>query len=157
MLQTHRNSTRLRQRRRIAELPGVAALVFGSIDFQLEPRHTGDREELLFFRSAWSSYEVAGLQPRVDGVTVDNRRFAQVRDDTLYAKRLGFGAQALHPSPTDRAGQRMLSSERGRSGVGNASSMRQRRERRRGQVAARWWIRPVLLKAQEILREPRRR
>ena len=78
---------------------GVQRLVFGSIDFQLDLGIAGERDELLFFRSGMVlTSALAKLQPPVDGVTVDIEDIERVTDDTLYAKRLGFGAKlCIHP------------------------------------------------------------
>jgi citrate lyase subunit beta/citryl-CoA lyase len=83
----------------LCSVPGVQRLVFGSIDFQLDLGITGEREELLYFRSGVViASKLAQLQPPVDGVTVDIDDVARVREDTLYAKRLGFGGKlCIHP------------------------------------------------------------
>ena len=77
----------------------VQRLMFGSIDFQLDLGMSGDEEELLYFRSQLVLIShVTHLQPPVDGVTTAIDSAAQVRSDTLRAKRLGFGAKlCIHP------------------------------------------------------------
>ena len=84
---------------KVGAAPGVQRLVFGSIDFQLDLGITGERDELLFFRSGMvPASTLAQLQPPVDGVTVDIENVERVRDDTVYAKRLGFGGKlCIHP------------------------------------------------------------
>ena len=78
----------------LCAVPGVQRLVFGSIDFQLDLGISGEREELLFFRSGMVlASTLAQLQPPVDGVTVDIENIDRVSDDALYAKRLGFGGK----------------------------------------------------------------
>ena len=94
----------------LAELcaaPGVQRLVFGSIDFQLDLGISGEREELLFFRSGMVlASTLAQLQPPVDGVTVDIENIDRVRDDALYAKRLGFGGKlCIHPKQISTVNQ----------------------------------------------------
>jgi len=94
----------------LAELcaaPGVQRLVFGSIDFQLDLGISGEREELLFFRSGMVlASTLAQLQPPVDGVTVDIENIDRVSDDTLYAKRLGFGGKlCIHPKQISTVNQ----------------------------------------------------
>jgi citrate lyase subunit beta/citryl-CoA lyase len=78
---------------------GVARLAFGSVDFQLDLGIPGEREELLFARSALVlASRLAGLPPPIDGVTVALDDPAQLADDIAYARRLGFGGKlCIHP------------------------------------------------------------
>ena len=78
--------------------------MFGSIDFQLDLGITGENEELLYFRSGLVlASKLAGLQPPVDGVTVEINDIGPVRSDALQGKRLGFGAKlCIHPSRSRR-------------------------------------------------------
>jgi citrate lyase subunit beta / citryl-CoA lyase len=78
----------------------VQRLVFGSIDLQLDLGMSVDEEELLYFRSQLVLIShITDLQPPIDGVTTAIDSTAQVRSDTLRAKRLGFGAKlCIHPS-----------------------------------------------------------
>jgi citrate lyase subunit beta / citryl-CoA lyase len=79
--------------------PRVQRVVFGSIDFQFDLGIVGEREELLYFRSGLVlASRLGGLQPPVDGVTVEIDDTSIVRDDALRAKRLGFGGKlCIHP------------------------------------------------------------
>jgi citrate lyase subunit beta / citryl-CoA lyase len=81
----------------VAQVPRVA---FGSIDFQLDLGIEGEDEPLAFFRSGIVlASRLAGLQPPVDGVTVEIGDDEQVRSDALRGKRMGFGAKlCIHPS-----------------------------------------------------------
>ena len=83
----------------LCEVAGVQRLIFGSIDFQLDLGISGDRQELLYFRSGLVLISrLAGVQPPVDGVTVDIDDVERVASDTMYAKRLGFGGKlCIHP------------------------------------------------------------
>lgn len=78
---------------------GIARFAFGSIDFQLDLGISGEREELLFARSALVLVSrLAGLPPPVDGVTVALDDPAQLADDIAYARRVGFGGKlCIHP------------------------------------------------------------
>ncbi|HEY0336466.1 MAG TPA: aldolase/citrate lyase family protein, partial [Burkholderiales bacterium] len=140
-------------------VPGVQRLVFGSIDFQLDLGITGEREELLYFRSGVViASKLAQLQPPVDGVTVDIDDVARVREDTLYAKRLGFGGKlCIHPkqiAPVNDCfypnadevawAQRVVDA----AGAAEGGAV---------QVDGKMVDTPVLIKAQEILRECRLR
>jgi citrate lyase subunit beta/citryl-CoA lyase len=59
----------------------------------------GDRDELLYCRSQIVlASRMAGLQKPVDGVTTDIDDYARIKDDTHYARRLGFGGKlCIHP------------------------------------------------------------
>lgn len=83
----------------VSAAPQVQRLVFGSIDFQLDLGIDGEGDELLCFRSGLVlASQLAGIQPPVDGVTVEIHDDARVRDDALRGKRLGFGGKlCIHP------------------------------------------------------------
>jgi citrate lyase subunit beta/citryl-CoA lyase len=83
----------------IAAATGVVRLAFGSVDFQLDLRITGDREELLMARSQLVlASRVAALLPPVDGVTLALDDTEALSRDVVYARRLGFGGKlAVHP------------------------------------------------------------
>ena len=142
----------------ICAVSGVQRLIFGSIDFQLDLGITGDRDELLYFRSRLTlASRLAGLQPPVDGVTVDIDDIDRVREDTLYAKKLGFGGKlCIHPkqiAPVNACfspsadevawAKRIVDA----AGAANGGAV---------QVDGKMVDRPVLVKAQEILREAER-
>ena len=142
----------------LCAVPGVQRLMFGSIDFQLDLGITGDREELLYFRSGMVlASRLAGIQAPVDGVTVDIENVERVQDDTLYARRLGFGGKlCIHPrqiAPVNQCfcptadeiawARRVVDA----AGAADGGAV---------QVDGKMVDRPVLLKAQEILRESAR-
>jgi citrate lyase subunit beta/citryl-CoA lyase len=83
----------------IAQATGVQRLLFGPIDFQLDLGMQGGAEELMAFRTQIVlASRVAGIAAPVDGPTVAIDDAAQLRDDTLRAKRLGFGGKlCIHP------------------------------------------------------------
>ena len=85
--------------RALAESGHAARLAFGSIDFQLDLRIEGEGDELLYFRSRLVLVSrLAGLPAPIDGVSVAIEDEQRVRAETLYAKRLGFGAKlCIHP------------------------------------------------------------
>ena len=84
----------------IARAPQVERLVFGSIDFQLDLGISGDREELLYFRSSLVLVSrLAGIESPVDGVTTSFDKPELLRADCLRAYRLGFrGKLCIHPN-----------------------------------------------------------
>jgi citrate lyase subunit beta / citryl-CoA lyase len=85
--------------REIARAPRVARLLFGTLDFQVDTGMRGAGEQLLFFRSMLTFESVlAGLDAPVDGVTESIDDSERIRDETLYARNLGFGAKlCIHP------------------------------------------------------------
>lgn len=142
---------------KVGATPGVQRLVFGSIDFQLDLGITGERDELLFFRSGMVlASTLAQLQPPVDGVTVDIENVERVRDDTLYAKRLGFGGKlCIHPKQIGTVNQCFSPSAEEMSwakrvveaaGAANGGAV---------QVDGKMIDRPVLVRAQAILTSQR--
>lgn len=88
------------QVREIAKAPHVFALMFGSIDFQLEMNMQGSYFELLSFRNELVlASKLAGIHAPVDGVTVDFKDQEFVRLETQQAKNLGFaGKLCIHPA-----------------------------------------------------------
>lgn len=86
------------QMRSLAEFPGVARLVFGSVDFALD---SGIQDE-----AGWRSVQtemvlasrLAGLEPPIDGTLLswDDAEF--VRESAIQSRRLGFGGRlCIHP------------------------------------------------------------
>jgi citrate lyase subunit beta/citryl-CoA lyase len=79
---------------RLAGTKGVARLLFGTADFRWDLGITGDDEELLYFRSRMVLVSrLANLAAPVDGVCASTADDARVRDDTMRAKRIGFGGK----------------------------------------------------------------
>ncbi len=74
--------------------------MFGSIDFQLEMNMQGGYEELLSFRNEFVlASKLAGIEPPIDGVTVDFKDEALIEHETQQAKNLGFtGKLCIHPN-----------------------------------------------------------
>ncbi|MFP5406675.1 MAG: HpcH/HpaI aldolase/citrate lyase family protein [Gammaproteobacteria bacterium] len=138
----------------IAAAPGVERLAFGSIDFQVDLGMRDAREEeLLYFRSQLVlASRLAGLAPPVDGVSTAIDDAASLEDDTLRARRLGFGGKlCIHPrqvAPIHRAlrpsdeqldwARRVLAADAASPGA--------------AQLDGRMVDRPVVLQAQRLLR-----
>lgn len=142
----------------LCQAPQVQRLVFGTIDFQLDLRIDGEGEELLYFRSGLVlASRVADIQPPVDGVTVEIDDAERVRGDTLRGKRLGFGGKlCIHPkqvasvnacfSPGDEDiawARRIVEAAQAANGAAVS-------------VDGKMVDRPVILKAEEILRDAAR-
>lgn len=89
--------------RQIAQAENVNALMFGSIDFQLEMNMQGGYEELISFRNEFVlASKLAGIEAPIDGVTVDFKNEAIVKLETQQAKNLGFtGKLCIHPNQVD--------------------------------------------------------
>ncbi|HEV2521713.1 MAG TPA: CoA ester lyase [Candidatus Acidoferrales bacterium] len=83
----------------LARAGQVQRLLFGSIDFQFDLTMTAEEEELLFFRSQIVlDSRLAGIQPPVDGITMEIHATERIRADALRARRLGFsGKMCIHP------------------------------------------------------------
>ncbi|WP_055336630.1 HpcH/HpaI aldolase/citrate lyase family protein [Ralstonia solanacearum] len=83
----------------IAAAQGVARLLFGTVDFRTELGIDGDEAELLAFRSMLVlASALAGIEPPVDGVTLDLDDVAALQAACARSRRLGFGAKlCIHP------------------------------------------------------------
>lgn len=86
--------------RAISRAPGVERLAFGSIDLQVDlGMREALEEELLYFRSQLVlAARLAGLAAPIDGVSTAIDDPARLDDDSLRARRLGFGGKlCIHP------------------------------------------------------------
>jgi citrate lyase subunit beta / citryl-CoA lyase len=85
----------------VAAAPGVLRLAVGHIDFMSDAgiECDGQESELIPLRFAVAmATRLARLAPAVDGVTVQTDDEARLRDDTLRARRFGFGGKlCIHP------------------------------------------------------------
>lgn len=137
----------------LARAEGVARLLFGSIDFQVDLGMAAEEEELLSFRlELVLASRLANLAPPVDGVAPAINDLEGLQRDTLRARRLGFGGKlCIHPcqlrivnrcfapSPEELAwAQRILAADA--EGNGSALALE-------GQMVDR----PVVLRARKIL------
>lgn len=83
----------------LAAAAGIARLVFGSIDFQLDLDIDDDDQALLAFRSQLVlASRLANLPPPVDGVTTALDDAARIEAESRRARSLGFGGKlCIHP------------------------------------------------------------
>ena len=83
----------------LAETATVERLAFGSIDLQVDLGIEGDDDALAYFRSQLVLVSrLAQIQPPLDGVTTDVNDTEVLHQDTLRAKRFGFGGKlCIHP------------------------------------------------------------
>lgn len=89
----------LSEARRIAALPGVVRLAFGSVDFCVDLGMDHLREALLPARlELVLASRLAGIAAPIDGVTTNFNDLALVRDDACHARALGMrGKLCIHP------------------------------------------------------------
>ncbi|MFP6556743.1 CoA ester lyase [Paraburkholderia sp. B3] len=85
---------------RIAAWPGVARLMFGTVDFAADLDLQGDEEALLYFRSRLVlASRVAGIGAPLDGPSLEFRDAHAMRRASEHARRLGFGGKlCIHPA-----------------------------------------------------------
>jgi len=97
----------LAQVRDIAKTAYVKALMFGSIDFQLEMGMNGGYAELVYFRNEIVlASKLANIHPPIDGVTVDIKNDELLKLETTQAKNLGFaGKLCIHPLQVEQVNQ----------------------------------------------------
>jgi citrate lyase subunit beta/citryl-CoA lyase len=139
--------------------PQVQRVVFGSIDFQVDLGITGEGEELLYFRSGLVlASRLAGIQAPIDGVTVEIDDADRLREETLRGKRLGFGGKlCIHPKQVAVVNACFCPTEQE---ISWARRIRDAAERAKGSAVAvdgKMIDRPVMLKAEQIIRESERR
>jgi len=141
--------------RSIAQAAGVARLVFGSIDFQHDLGIHGDDEELLYFRSQLVlDSRLAGIEAPVDGACTAIDDPQRLADESLRARRLGFGAKlCIHPRQVDIVNRAFSP---GDDEVAWARRVLQAAAEARGAAVAldgKMVDRPVILRAEAIVRE----
>lgn len=143
----------------LASTPGVQRLLFGTLDFQVDLGIEGEGDELAYFRSELVLVSrLAGIQSPVDGPSTALDDAEQVTADTQRARRMGFGGKlCIHPrqvapvnavfapSAADLAwAKRVLATAKESDGAAVA-------------LDGRMVDRPVILKAEQIVREALRR
>ncbi len=139
--------------------PGVQRLLFGTIDFQLELGIDGDGDELLYFRSQLVlASRLAGVQPPVDGPCTTFDDDTQVSAHAQRARRVGFGGVlCIHPKQVASVNAAFTPSA---EQVVWAQRVLDATARSAGAAIAldgRMIDRPVILKAEQVIREDQRR
>lgn len=143
----------------LAQARQVQRLLFGSVDFQLDMGISGDDEELLYFRSQLVLVSrLAGIHAPVDGVSVAIDAPELLRAETLRARRLGFSAKlCIHPKQVRHVNECF---EPTADEIVWAERVVQAASHAKGAAVAvdgKMADRPVILKAEKILRETERR
>lgn len=140
----------------IAAAPGVQRLLFGSIDLPLDLGMRGvEEDELLYFRlRIVVASRLAGLAPPLDGVTAAIDDEARLLADAQRAARLGFGGKlCIHPRQLAAVRRAFLP---GADEIAWARRVVAASAAAAGaavQVDGKMVDRPVLLRAEAILRE----
>ncbi|WP_134167436.1 HpcH/HpaI aldolase/citrate lyase family protein [Paraburkholderia caballeronis] len=85
---------------RIAASPGVARLMFGTVDFTADLDLQGDGNELLYYRSRLVlASRVAGIGAPLDGPSLQIRDSDALQRASAHARRVGFGGKlCIHPA-----------------------------------------------------------
>ncbi len=138
---------------------GVQRLLFGTLDFQMDLGIDGEGEELAYYRSELVLISrLAELQPPVDGPCTALDDAAQLTADTHRAKRLGFGGKVcIHPRQVAHVNAAFAPSA---DELTWARRVLAAAEESKGAAVAldgRMVDRPVILKAEQIVREAVRR
>ena len=137
----------------VAQAGNVKALLFGSLDYQADLGISDD--DLLHARSQIVLVSrVTGIEPPVDGVTqaIDDPEL--LRRDCHRSRQLGFaGKLCIHPSQVDIVNACFAPTEEEVAWAGRVVEGFERAHGNAVQVDGRMVDRPVLLKAQAILRE----
>jgi citrate lyase subunit beta/citryl-CoA lyase len=141
--------------RALARGPRVRRLAFGSLDFQLDLGIEGDGGELASFRSEIVlASRLASLEPPVDGVTTAIGDAARLREDTLQARRMGFGGKlCIHPSQVPIVNECFAPSEAEIAWAKRVLEAARASQGAAVKVDGRMVDRPVILKAEAIVRE----
>jgi len=143
----------------VAATACVRRLMFGTIDFQFELGIDGDGDELLAFRSRLVlASRLAGIQSPVDGPCLSWEDQALLKSDSERARRLGFGAKlCIHPKQVAAVNAAFAFGE---AEIAWAHKVLDAAKRSGGAALAvegRMIDRPVILKAEQIIREATRK
>jgi citrate lyase subunit beta/citryl-CoA lyase len=142
----------------VAATPCVQRLMFGTIDFQFELGIEGDGDELLAFRSRLVlASRIAGIQSPVDGPCTSWEDPALLRSDCQRARRLGFGGKlCIHPKQVAIVNAAFAPGEPEIAWAHKVLDAAQRSGGAAVAVDGRMIDRPIILKAERIIREATR-
>ena len=140
----------------LASTPGVARLVFGSIDFQADlGMRDATEDDLNPFRAALVlASRAAGIDAPIDGVTVAIDDEARLGEDVLRARRLGFaGKLCIHPRQVARVNALFAPSKQEVEWARRVVAASAAAGGGAVSVEGRMVDRPVVLRAEAILRD----
>ena len=143
----------------VAAMPCVQRVMFGTIDFQFELGIDGDGDELLAFRSRLVlASRLAGIQSPVDGPCTTWEDTELLVADSRRARKLGFGGKlCIHPKQVEHVNAAFAPTA---EELEWACRVVAAAAESRGAAVAmdgRMIDRPVILKAEQIVRESARR
>jgi citrate lyase subunit beta/citryl-CoA lyase len=138
-----------------AATPCVQRLMFGTIDFQFEPGIDGDGDELVAFRSHLVlASRLAGIQSPVDGPCTSWEDRDLLMADSQRARKLGFGGKlCIHPKQIATVNAAFSPSEAEIAWARKVLDAAQRSGGAAVAVDGRMIDRPVILKAEQIVRQ----
>ena len=142
----------------VAATPCTQRLMFGTIDFQFELGIDGDGDELVAFRSRLVlASRLAGIQSPVDGPCTSWEDQALLMADSLRARKLGFGGKlCIHPRQVATVNAAFSPSEAQIAWARKVLDAAQRSGGAAVAVDGRMIDRPVILKAEQIVRQSAR-
>ncbi len=129
----------------VAAAPGVARLVFGTLDYGVDLGLSGDDRGLIYPSSRIAvASRCAGIASPVAGVTPAIDDDARLSADLAFARVFGFGAKlCIHPRQVAVVHDSVCA-ERGRDWIGpGACSRRWIAAQASCRWTARWWIVPL--------------
>jgi citrate lyase subunit beta / citryl-CoA lyase len=141
--------------RALASGPGVQRLLFGTLDFQMDLGIDGEGEELAYYRSEMVLISrLAGIQPPVDGPCTVLDDAAQLTADTRRAKRMGFGGKlCIHPKQVPHVNAVFAPTADELSWARRVVAAAAESKGAAVALDGRMVDRPVILKAEQIVRE----
>lgn len=143
----------------LARLPRVSRLVFGSIDFSFDMGIQEGHETLLYARSQLVlASRVAGIAAPVDGVTTTFDQPERVHADTLRARALGFGGKlCIHPKQVAPVHEAFAPTAEEVAWAGRVVAAAAAAQGGAVALDGKMVDRPVILIAQQMLEEAKRR
>jgi len=143
----------------LANAPGVQRLLFGTLDFQMDLGIDGEGEELAYYRSEMVLISrLAEIQPPVDGPCTALDDASQLTADTHRAKRMGFGGKlCIHPRQVAHVNAAFAPTADELAWARRAVATAAESQGAAVALDGRMVDRPVILRAEQIVREAARR
>lgn len=140
----------------LAQLPGLARIAFGSVDFSAETGICDEGEALTAVRTQIVlSACGAGLQAPIDGVGLDFADPAVMHADALRSRALGFGGKlCIHPRQVDAVNAAFLPSAAERDWAARVLAAIEASGGAATAVDGKMVDKPVVERARRLLAEP---